>query len=86
MFDLGDYPGLIEHDPGSQIDGEVYQVDESIMKQLDIVEGVAEGYYRRGQIALGSPWEDKDVVTYFYLKPVTGFPVIAHWPPENGGS
>lgn len=81
MFDLGDYPGLVRHDAGNRIDGEVYEVDDVALARLDVVEGVDQGFYQRGLIELESPWDDRDVMTYFYLKSTVGHPTIAVWPP-----
>ena len=69
LFDCGSYPGLVENEQGLEIVGEVWSVDEACLRQLDLVEAVEEGLYRRAQIKLQPPF-DSPVESYFYLLPV----------------
>ena len=56
MYDLGEYPGLKEVDPGSgvQVKGEIYQVDQVCLQQLDQIEAVDHGLYQRREVRLNS--------------------------------
>ena len=69
LFDCGSYPGLVESDDGLEINGEVWSVDQSCLKQLDVIEAVEQGLYRRGAVELQSAY-DSQVESYFYLLPV----------------
>lgn len=74
MYNLGDYPGLKEVDPGSgvQVQGEIYQVDQACLRQLDQIEAVDQGLYERREVRL-SPLKDSSLrvddstLAYFYL-------------------
>lgn len=86
LFDLGEYPGLIEVDPGSgqEIAGEVYHVRLDCLARLDDAEGVAEGLYVRRPIRVAARTEVGDaeqiaaalprVDAWFYLGDITGKP------------
>ena len=69
LFDCGSYPGLVEYEKGLEIIGEVWEVDAACLQQLDLVEAVDAGLYRRGSIQLQPPF-DFEVESYFYLLPV----------------
>jgi len=57
LFDCGSYPGLVEAENGLEILGEVWTVDAACLRQLDLVEAVEEGLYRRGPIKLQPPFD-----------------------------
>ena len=73
MYDLGDYPGLKEVEPGSGVgvQGEIYQVDQACLRQLDQIEGVDQGLYQRREVRLDSRkglcLPASQPVAYFYL-------------------
>jgi gamma-glutamylcyclotransferase (GGCT)/AIG2-like uncharacterized protein YtfP len=50
LYDLGSYPGLRLDDSGSSVTGEVYQVDDETLRELDEFE--ASSYYRRKQVVI----------------------------------
>lgn len=85
LYDLGEYPGMVRSvlgDP-SCVKGEVYTVDESLLNQLDELEGVVSGddaasLYLRQRILLEKPAELKsvEVWSYFYNRPVQGCPRV----------
>lgn len=54
LYDLGAYPGLVKapNGQGKQIKGELFKVTQSILKGLDVLEGVAFGLYERVRIKL----------------------------------
>lgn len=66
LFDLGGYPGLtaVPSDRDGVI-GEIWSVDTDALARLDAFEGVHEGLYRRGAIALAAPFADAVVDAYF---------------------
>jgi gamma-glutamylcyclotransferase (GGCT)/AIG2-like uncharacterized protein YtfP len=45
LYDLGQYPSLVLDGSGSRVLGEVYEIDDETLKQLDAIEASA-GYYR----------------------------------------
>ena len=83
MYDLGSYPGLIEVAPGAgdQIQGEIYRIDPTCLRQIDQIEAVDQGLYQRREICLepdlamlapGLISTDGCVVAYFYLNDIAG--------------
>ena len=50
LYDLGAFPGLLLNDSNSLVIGEVYEVDDEILNQLDDIE--ASSYYSRKQIKI----------------------------------
>jgi len=71
MYDLGGYPGLIRSSDGLAIEGEIWEVDEDGLVQLDVLEDTAGGEYERAKIEL----EDSAglaVEGYIYLHDVDG--------------
>ncbi len=85
LVSLGGYPGLV---PASgdhaRVTGELWAVDDACLARLDELEGIAEGLYRRGPIALveSSPAHaSAPVETYFYARPIAGRPHVGStWP------
>jgi len=67
MYDLGEYPGLVESAGGGAIEGELYLVSEACLERMDVVEGVAFGLYDRRRILLQAPHTDVPALAYFYL-------------------
>ena len=50
LYDLGAYPGLLLNESDSSVVGEVYEVDDEILKRLDDFE--ASDNYRRKQVEI----------------------------------
>ena len=50
LFDLGEYPGLVSNDSNSTVVGELYEVDDELLKELDQFE-VSSNYLRKGTVA-----------------------------------
>jgi gamma-glutamylcyclotransferase (GGCT)/AIG2-like uncharacterized protein YtfP len=48
LYDLGTYPGLLTSESSSLVKGEIYQVDDDTLRELDEFE--ASGNYRRKQV------------------------------------
>lgn len=62
MYHLGQYPG-IQEDPSEKIKGELYEVTDEILKELDRIEG--EGFlYKRVTVSLQSSHQ---AYVYVYL-------------------
>ena len=81
IFDLGEYPGLIEAETGFAIRGEVYRVDPECLALLDEAEGVAEGLYTRREIHLQAPFAEFAVHAWHYCGNVSGFRRLCQsWP------
>lgn len=50
LYDLGAYPGLLVDEPNSLVIGEVYEVDDETLNELDDFE--ASSHYRRKQVEI----------------------------------
>jgi gamma-glutamylcyclotransferase (GGCT)/AIG2-like uncharacterized protein YtfP len=54
LFDLGPYPGLLVDDSAPSVVGEVYEVDDATLNELDAFE-ISSNYWRKQiEISLGS--------------------------------
>ncbi len=49
MLDLGPFPGVVDSEQVSTIQGEIFEVDDQLLQQLDIFEG---DHYLRKMIFL----------------------------------
>ena len=72
LYNLGDYPGLVERHDGRSVEGELWDVDPECLARLDLVEGCDEGLYRRSTVQLVPPHDQLSVFSYLYQKPVDG--------------
>ena len=81
LYNLGDYPGLVADATDSAgVVGEIWEVDEQALADLDTFEGVDEGLYSRRPIPLLPPHAGLRVDAYVYLPPVLGRPALgAEW-------
>jgi gamma-glutamylcyclotransferase (GGCT)/AIG2-like uncharacterized protein YtfP len=50
LYDLGAYPGLLLNESNSLVIGEVYEIDDEILNELDDIE--ASSYYWRKQVEI----------------------------------
>jgi len=80
LYNLGSYPGLVRCEDGASIEGELYDVDDSCLEKLDVIEGVDQGLYRRDVVQLLDPWIDEPALTYIYLQSTDGYAEISVWP------
>ena len=81
LFDLGHYPGLVEWPAGLAVHGELYDVDEATLVELDAAEGVAEELYVRREIRLQQPPSERQVHAWFWLGRVRNATDCGdHWP------
>jgi len=77
LYDLGGHPGMIpKSDDREGVTGEVWSVDAACLAQLDILEGLTLGLYRRVPASLLPPFADEPVETYLYAQSVEGRPDI----------
>jgi gamma-glutamylcyclotransferase (GGCT)/AIG2-like uncharacterized protein YtfP len=53
-------------DPGDEVEGELWQVDEECLRMLDGIEGVSFGLYKREEIELA---DGQKAITYIYCDP-----------------
>jgi gamma-glutamylaminecyclotransferase len=73
LFDLGEYPGMVAHaDDRAGVSGEIWAVDADCLARLDVLEGIAEGLYRRELVPLLAPFADRKVESYIYARTVEG--------------
>lgn len=62
LYDLGAYPGLLLNESNSLVTGEVYEVDEETLKQLDDFE--ASSHYVRKQVEISLGTDRRTCWTY----------------------
>jgi gamma-glutamylaminecyclotransferase len=73
LYQLDGYPGMVAAaEDGRSIEGEIWEVDAACLAKLDDLEGVAEGLYARGPIALLPPYAGETVEGYLYRQSVAG--------------
>lgn len=53
LYDMGEYPGLLFEEAGALVVGEVYEVDEEILRELDEFEATADYRRRLTEVCLG---------------------------------
>ena len=54
LYDLGAYPGLLLNESNSLVSGEVYEVDDEILNELDDFEASSDYRRRQVEVSLGS--------------------------------
>ncbi len=62
FYDLGAYPGLLLNESNSLVIGEVYEVDDEILNQLDEFEASSD--YRRKQVEISLGTQSRTGWTY----------------------
>jgi gamma-glutamylcyclotransferase (GGCT)/AIG2-like uncharacterized protein YtfP len=72
IYRVDQYPALVHDQPGVAVEGELWDLEPECLVELDQVEAVEDGLYRREAIELEPPWHQGAVQAYFYLPPVTG--------------
>ncbi|MBI1311759.1 hypothetical protein GC176_10745 [bacterium] len=71
LFRIDWFPGLIEHDNGIGIRGELWDVGPETLQVLDQVEEVDVGLFERRPIRLAVPFDQSAVESYFFLGDVS---------------
>jgi len=82
LYSLGDYPGMVRA-PGDTagVIGELWEVDDACLAELDRLEGLDEGLYERIDVLLASNPLAGSAQTYLYLRPHSGLaPIGSEWP------
>lgn len=74
LFNLGSYPGMVRDQAGISIEGEIWEVDDDCLAQLDVLEDIDGGEYVKAFIALLPPHGDEPVRTYLYGRSVDACP------------
>jgi len=73
LYELGGHPGMILNaDDKDGVTGEVWSVDAACFAQLDLLEGLVEGLYRRVPIKLLPPFADQPIESYLYAQSIEG--------------
>ena len=77
MYLIEDYPGLVrDKDSTQQIIGEIWEVEDQYIPELDHFEGIQEQLYARVPITLAPPHESLNVQTYLFLRDVSKYPKL----------
>jgi len=83
LYDLGEYPGLIIHpNDTNKVTGNVYEVDDEVLKLIDDYEGYGEdedqpNLYVRDLLTIETNRSATDAWVYIYNHPVNGMQIIA---------
>jgi gamma-glutamylaminecyclotransferase len=73
LYDLAGYPGMVAESGNPEgVTGEVWSVDDECLANLDLLEGTADGLYRREGVPLRPPFARNRVEAYIYLQGVDG--------------
>lgn len=86
LYSLGDYPGMVRA-PGDTVGvtGEMWEVDDACLAELDRLEGLDEGLYERIDVLLAPNPLPGSTQTYLYLQPHHGLaPIGSEWPVGGG--
>lgn len=71
LFDLGGYPGMVDAaSAGLSIKGEIWEIDDACLRDLDRLEDVKGGEYARVFVKLAAPHESDAVEGYVYLRSI----------------
>jgi len=71
LYDLGGYPGMVRvPQQGLSIEGEVWEVDETGLAKLDILEDTEGGEYERVPVPMLGDFAGRYVEGYIYLRSI----------------
>lgn len=71
LYDLGGYPGMVPApNDGLSIEGEIWEIDDACLSNLDKLEDIEGGEYERTIVALTAPFEHEQIEGYVYLRDV----------------
>lgn len=82
LYSLGEYPGMVRA-PGDTagVTGELWEVDDGCLAELDRLEDLDEGLYERIDVLLAPNPLAGSAQTYLYLHPHHGLaPIGSEWP------
>jgi gamma-glutamylcyclotransferase (GGCT)/AIG2-like uncharacterized protein YtfP len=75
LYNLGAYPGLVAvAGDRDGVQGEVWSIDEACLAEIDFLEGLDQGLYRREPVPLLAPFDGEPIDTYVYALSVEGYP------------
>ncbi len=85
LYSLGDYPGMVRA-PGDTagVTGELWNIDDGCLAELDRLEGLDEGLYERVDVLLAPNPHAASAQTYLYLRPHQGLPSLGSTWPTTG--
>jgi gamma-glutamylcyclotransferase (GGCT)/AIG2-like uncharacterized protein YtfP len=63
LYNLGWFPGM-QKTGTAQVSGELWKVQDSHLRQLDLVEG---SYFKRTPIELDFPYQNEEIQAYLYI-------------------
>ena len=73
LYSLGNFPAMVEAlQDGRSIEGEIWGVDAACLLELDQLEEVDQGVYKRVPIPLLPPHDNLVLEGYVHLKSITG--------------
>jgi gamma-glutamylcyclotransferase (GGCT)/AIG2-like uncharacterized protein YtfP len=72
MFKVGEFPGLVRAADGRSIEGELWDVDDACVAELDREEGFDIQLFLREPVELLPPHDSVKAVTYVYQREVHG--------------
>ena len=81
LYDLGNYPGLVDGAPGERVPGVVVELaDEAALERLDVYEDVGNGLFARHRTtARLDTGGDVEAWVYVYSRSVRGRRRITAW-------
>jgi gamma-glutamylcyclotransferase (GGCT)/AIG2-like uncharacterized protein YtfP len=75
MVDCGGYPGMYPvKENGVSIEGEIWEVRENCLAELDLLEDLVGGEYERVAVQLEPPYDKDGVLGYLYLRDASSLP------------
>jgi gamma-glutamylcyclotransferase (GGCT)/AIG2-like uncharacterized protein YtfP len=72
LYDLGEYPCLLLGEADSLVLGEVYEIDDEILRQLDEIEATAD--YRRQQVEAAR--DEQSMTCWVYAPEAKAYPQL----------
>jgi len=73
LYSAGWFPVMVESEDGQSIQGELWEIPETLIPRLDRYEGSG---YLRISVKLNEPFDEIDVTTYLYKGKVQGLAEI----------
>ncbi|PMS23970.1 gamma-glutamylcyclotransferase [Trinickia dabaoshanensis] len=67
LYDLGDYPGLVQDEAAGPVRGDVYEIDDALVPVLDRIEGIepgGEGVFKSRELTVTVA--DRELRCFFY--------------------
>ncbi|MCP4812801.1 MAG: gamma-glutamylcyclotransferase [Planctomycetaceae bacterium] len=82
LYDNGSYPAMVREPGADPVQGELWEVDEACVEQLDQVEGVPT-LYQREIVELVAPFS-QPAETYLYQQSVSDWIAMgSYWPAKS---